>query len=384
MSGWLQRLRDGLAKSSRRLTTGIAEVFTRQRLDDQALEALEDLLVTADLGVATAGRLTAALAKDRFDKEVDGDEVRAVLADQIAEILAPAARPLTVAPDHRPHVILFVGVNGSGKTTTIGKFAQKFHDEGRRVMLAAGDTFRAAAVEQLQVWGDRVGVPVIAGAAGADAAAVAFQALAAAREAAVDVLLIDTAGRLQNKRELMDELAKINRVIAKQDPAAPHDRVLVLDGTVGQNAHGQVEAFQEVTEVSGLIVTKLDGSARGGVVVALTEKFGLPVHAIGVGEGVEDLQPFDAADFARNLLGLGEARARRAAGLTRRWQSTIPPASRGRSGQETLAGSVRPRGFEHGRVRAWRWNNGDGHDHVRRIERQARRCVRAVEAARRP
>ncbi|MEC8846467.1 MAG: signal recognition particle receptor subunit alpha, partial [Pseudomonadota bacterium] len=220
MSGWLQRLRDGLAKSSRRLTTGIAEVFTRQRLDDQALEALEDLLVTADLGVTTAGRLTAALAKDRFDKEVDGDEVRAVLADQIAEILAPAARPLTVAPDHRPHVILFVGVNGSGKTTTIGKFAQKFHDEGRRVMLAAGDTFRAAAVEQLQVWGDRVGVPVIAGAPGADAAAVAFQALAAAREAAVDVLLIDTAGRLQNKRELMDELAKINRVIAKQDPAA--------------------------------------------------------------------------------------------------------------------------------------------------------------------
>ena len=305
MSGWLQRLRDGLAKSSRRLTTGIAEVFTRRRLDDQALEALEDLLVTADLGVATAGRLTAALAKDRFDKEVDGDEVRAVLADQIAEILAPAARPLTVAPDHRPHVILFVGVNGSGKTTTIGKFAQKFHDEGRRVMLAAGDTFRAAAVEQLQVWGDRVGVPVIAGATGADAAAVAFQALAAAREAAVDVLLIDTAGRLQNKRELMDELAKINRVIAKQDPGAPHDRVLVLDGTVGQNAHGQVEAFQEVTEVSGLIVTKLDGSARGGVVVALTEKFGLPVHAVGVGEEVEDLQPFDAADFARNLLGLG-------------------------------------------------------------------------------
>ena len=179
MSGWLQRLRDGLAKSSRRLTSGIAEVFTRRRLDDQALEALEDLLVTADLGVATAGRLTAALAKDRFDKEVDGDEVRAVLADQIAEILARAARPLTVAPDHRPHVILFVGVNGSGKTTTIGKFAQKFHDEGRRVMLAAGDTFRAAAVEQLQVWGDRVGVPVIAGAPGADAAAVAFQALAA-------------------------------------------------------------------------------------------------------------------------------------------------------------------------------------------------------------
>ena len=305
MSGWLQRLRDGLAKSSRRLTTGIAEVFTRRRLDDQALEALEDLLVTADLGVATAGRLTAALAKDRFDKEVDGDEVRAVLADQIAEILAPAARPLTVAPDHRPHVILFVGVNGSGKTATIGKFAQKFRDEGRRVMLAAGDTFRAAAVEQLQVWGDRVGVPVIAGAPGADAAAVAFQALAAAREAAVDVLLIDTAGRLQNKRELMDELAKINRVIAKQDPAAPHDRVLVLDGTVGQNAHGQVKAFQAVTEVSGLIVTKLDGSARGGVVVALTEKFGLPVHAVGVGEGVEDLQPFDAADFARNLLGLG-------------------------------------------------------------------------------
>ena len=305
MSGWLQRLRDGLAKSSRRLTTGIAEVFTRRRLDDQALEALEDLLVTADLGVATAGRLTAALTKDRFDKEVDGDEVRAVLADQIAEILAPAARPLTVAPDYRPHVILFVGVNGSGKTTTIGKFAQKFHDEGRRVMLAAGDTFRAAAVEQLQVWGDRVGVPVIAGAPGADAAAVAFQALAAAREAAVDVLLIDTAGRLQNKRELMDELAKINRVIAKQDSAAPHDRVLVLDGTVGQNARGQVEAFQEVTEVSGLIVTKLDGSARGGVVVALTEKFGLPVHAIGVGEGVEALQPFDAADFARNLLGLG-------------------------------------------------------------------------------
>ena len=302
---WLKKLTSGLSKTSARVTSSLASLLGRPSIDAGSLEDLEDALISADLGTAAAARLAERVKTHKFEGEVTAQALSGALADGIADILEPVAVPLKPETGNSPHVVLLVGVNGSGKTTTAGKLAQHWRNQGMSVMLAAGDTFRAAAVEQLQVWGDRVGVPVIAGAPGADAAAVAFQALAAAREAAVDVLLIDTAGRLQNKRELMDELAKINRVIAKQDPAAPHDRVLVLDGTVGQNAHGQVEAFQEVTEVSGLIVTKLDGSARGGVVGALTEKFGLPVHAIGVGEGVEDLQPFDAADFARNLLGLG-------------------------------------------------------------------------------
>lgn len=306
-TGWFGRLKSGLSKSSRKLTGGIAAIFKSRKLDAAALEELEDLLITADLGVATAALLTANLARDRFDKDVGDDEVRTALAANIAELLSPVARPLVIDRGHQPHVVMFVGVNGSGKTTTIGKMAQHYRAQGLTVMLAAADTFRAAAIEQLQIWGQRVGVPVVARAHGADSAAVAYEALARAQAENIDLLLIDTAGRLQNKTELMDELAKVVRVLGKQNPEAPHDRILVLDGTVGQNAHSQVQAFSELTDITGLVVTKLDGSARGGVVVSLTERFGLPIHAIGVGEAVADLDAFVADDFARNLMGLDQA-----------------------------------------------------------------------------
>lgn len=306
-TGWFGRLKSGLSKSSSKLTGGIAAIFKSRKLDAAALEELEDLLITADLGVATAALLTANLARDRFDKDVGDDEVRTVLAANIAELLSPVARPLVIDRGHQPHVVMFVGVNGSGKTTTIGKMAQHYRAQGLTVMLAAADTFRAAAIEQLQIWGQRVGVPVVARAHGADSAAVAYEALARAQAENIDLLLIDTAGRLQNKTELMDELAKVVRVLGKQNPEAPHDRILVLDGTVGQNAHSQVQAFSELTDITGLVVTKLDGSARGGVVVSLTERFGLPIHAIGVGEAVADLDAFVADDFARNLMGLDQA-----------------------------------------------------------------------------
>lgn len=303
-TGWFGRLKSGLSKSSSKLTGGIAAIFKSRKLDAAALEELEDLLITADLGVATAALLTANLARDKFDKDVGDDEVRTALAANIAELLSPVARPLVIDRGHQPHVVMFVGVNGSGKTTTIGKMAQHYRAQGLTVMLAAADTFRAAAIEQLQIWGQRVGVPVVARAHGADSAAVAYEALARAQAENIDLLLIDTAGRLQNKTELMDELAKVVRVLGKQNPEAPHDRILVLDGTVGQNAHSQVQAFSELTDITGLVVTKLDGSARGGVVVSLTERFGLPIHAIGVGEAVADLDAFVADDFARNLMGL--------------------------------------------------------------------------------
>jgi fused signal recognition particle receptor len=303
-TGWFGRLKSGLRKSSSKLTGGIAAIFKSRKLDAAALEELEDLLITADLGVATAALLTANLARDRFDKDVGDDEVRTALAANIAELLSPVARPLVIDRGHQPHVVMFVGVNGSGKTTTIGKMAQHYRAQGLTVMLAAADTFRAAAIEQLQIWGQRVGVPVVARAHGADSAAVAYEALARAQAENIDLLLIDTAGRLQNKTELMDELAKVVRVLGKQNPEAPHDRILVLDGTVGQNAHSQVQAFSELTDITGLVVTKLDGSARGGVVVSLTERFGLPIHAIGVGEAVADLDAFVADDFSRNLMGL--------------------------------------------------------------------------------
>lgn len=303
-TGWFGRLKSGLSKSSSKLTGGIAAIFKSRKLDAAALEELEDLLITADLGVATAALLTANLARDRFDKDVGDDEVRTALTANIAELLSPVARPLVIDRGHQPHVVMFVGVNGSGKTTTIGKMAQHYRAQGLTVMLAAADTFRAAAIEQLQIWGQRVGVPVVARAHGADSAAVAYEALARAQAENIDLLLIDTAGRLQNKTELMDELAKVVRVLGKQNPEAPHDRILVLDGTVGQNAHSQVQAFSELTDITGLVVTKLDGSARGGVVVSLTERFGLPIHAIGVGEAVADLDAFAADDFARNLMGL--------------------------------------------------------------------------------
>jgi fused signal recognition particle receptor len=304
---WFGRLKAGLSRSSGKLTGGITAIFSRRKLDAAALEELEDLLITADMGVSTAALLTANLARDRFDKDISDDEVRQALANNIAEILEPVAQPLTIDQSHQPQVVMFVGVNGSGKTTTIGKMAQQYHDQGLRVMLAAADTFRAAAIDQLQIWGDRVGVPVVARAQGADSAAVAYEALARAKAEGIDVLLIDTAGRLQNKTELMDELAKVVRVVGKQDQSAPHNRILVLDGTVGQNAHSQVQAFSALTDITGLVVTKLDGSARGGVVVSLTERFGLPIHAIGVGEGIADLDAFTADEFARNLMAVSDA-----------------------------------------------------------------------------
>jgi fused signal recognition particle receptor len=303
--GWLARLRQGLSRSSTKLATGITGIFTKRKLDAAAIEELEELLIAADLGPATAAKLAANLAKSRFDQEVTPDEVRTALAQDIARILEPVAKPLALDPAKKPHVILVVGVNGSGKTTTIGKLAQHFREDGRRVVLAAGDTFRAAAIEQLKIWGERTGVPVVARETGADAAGLAYDALAQAQAEGADVLLIDTAGRLHNKANLMAELQKIIRVLRKLDPAAPQDCLLVLDATTGQNAHAQVEIFRELIQVTGLVVTKLDGTARGGVLVALAERFKLPVHAIGVGETADDLRPFEALGFARSLMGLG-------------------------------------------------------------------------------
>lgn len=303
--GWFDKLKSGLSKSSGRITGSIGALFSgKRRLDDAVLEELEDVLIMSDIGVTTAAKLAAQLAKSRFDQEVTDLEVRESFAADIAAILEPAAKPLVIDPARSPHVVLMCGINGSGKTTTIGKLAKQFSEEGKSVMLAAGDTFRAAAVEQLQVWGERTGAPVLKRDLGADAAGLAFDAVTQAQQDGIDVLLIDTAGRLQNKKGLMEELEKIIRVIKKVDPTAPHDTILVLDATVGQNAHAQVETFKEVAAVTGLMMTKLDGTAKGGVVVALADKFDLPVHAIGVGEGVDDLRPFNAQDFANNLMGL--------------------------------------------------------------------------------
>jgi fused signal recognition particle receptor len=260
--------------------------------------------VQADLGVDVAGRIVAAVGKGRYGKDIAPDDVKAILAAEVERTLAPVAVPLSVEGGHKPFVILMVGVNGSGKTTTIGKLASKFRAEGRSVMLAAGDTFRAAAIEQLKVWGERTGCPVVARPQGADAAGLAFDALTQAREAGVDVLLVDTAGRLQNRTELMAELEKVVRVLRKVDAGAPHAVLLVLDATVGQNALSQVEIFGRIAGVTGLVMTKLDGTARGGILVALAAKFGLPVHFIGIGEGIDDLEPFEAADFARAIAGL--------------------------------------------------------------------------------
>jgi len=305
--GWFSRLKAGLSRSSSKLTDSIGAIFTKRRLDDEALEELEEALIAADIGVATAAKLTAELARKRFNKEVSPEEVRQDLAAGMAAILGPLARPLEPDAVNRPHVILVMGVNGTGKTTTIGKLAKFFAGQGKTVVMAAGDTFRAAAIEQLQIWGERTGAEVVSGKQGADAAGLAYEALQRAQARNADILLIDTAGRLHNKNELMAELQKILRVVAKLMPAAPHDRILVLDATTGQNAHAQVETFGQMADVSGLVVTKLDGSARGGVVVGLADRFGLPIHAIGVGEGADDLRPFDAEDFARSLMGLARA-----------------------------------------------------------------------------
>jgi fused signal recognition particle receptor len=303
LGGFFNRLKEGLSRSTVRITETLTTVFKKRRLDDEALEELEELLISADLGVDAAARVIAAFRRSRFGNEVTDEEIKQTLAEEIAAILQPVAKPLMLDPAHKPHVVLVVGVNGTGKTTTIGKLAQQYHDEGKRAVLVAGDTFRAAAVEQLQIWGQRAGAPVIAGGRNADSAGVAFDALAKAKTAGADVLLIDTAGRLHNKAALMDELAKMIRVLRKQDATAPHSVLLVLDATTGQNAVQQVKVFKEMVSVTGLVVTKLDGSARGGIVVALAETFGLPVHAVGVGEQASDLRPFDALDFARGLVG---------------------------------------------------------------------------------
>ena len=303
---WLGRLRAGLSRTSSRLAEDIGGVFTGQKIDAATLDELEDVLIMADLGIATAARLRTELEGKRVDSEADAEDVRRVLAEAISKILEPVARPISdlVNPDSL-QVILIAGVNGTGKTTTIGKLAARFKESGNSVMLAAADTFRAAAIDQIKIWGERVGVPVVAGEQNGDPAALAYDAMQQARASNVDVLLIDTAGRLHNKTDLMAELKKIVRVIQKVDPDAPHEVLLVLDATTGQNAHAQVETFRDLVNVSGLIVTKLDGTARGGVIVGLADHFALPIYAVGVGEGVDDLRPFEALPFANGLLGLG-------------------------------------------------------------------------------
>jgi fused signal recognition particle receptor len=306
-TNWWGRLTEGLRRTSSSLSESVTSLFTKRKLDAATLEDLEDALVQADLGVATAARIAEAVGHGRYDKEISPDEVRRILADEVEKALAQAAQPLAIDRAKKPFVILMTGVNGAGKTTTIGKLAQKFRAQGLKVTLAAGDTFRAAAIEQLKVWGERTGAPVITRPQGSDAAGLAYDALAEAKAHGADVLLIDTAGRLQNKAGLMSELEKIVRVLKKLDESAPHATLLVLDATVGQNAVSQVELFRKSAGVTGLVMTKLDGTARGGILVALAAKFGLPVHFIGVGEGVEDLEPFAARDFARAIAGLDQA-----------------------------------------------------------------------------
>ena len=303
---WLQKLKNGLGKTSAKVTGQLSSLLGRSKIDAASLEEVEDALIAADLGTQSAMRLAASMRKYKFEGPVTSESQAAALSAGITEILEPVAVPIVLRDDARPHVILLVGVNGSGKTTTAGKLAQQWRSEGKSVMLAAGDTFRAAAIEQLQIWGERTGTEVIAGSQGGDAAALAYTAIEKAAAAGTDVLIIDTAGRLQNRAELMDELAKIVRVIRKLDDTAPHDSIIVLDGTVGQNAISQVKAFREVADVTGLIVTKLDGSAKGGIVIALAEEFGIPVHAVGVGEGADDLQAFTARDFANALTGTSD------------------------------------------------------------------------------
>jgi fused signal recognition particle receptor len=306
-TSWWQKLKSGLARTAGGMSEGITSLFTKRKLDSATLEDLEDILIQADLGIDVAARIAAAVGKGRYDKEIEPEEVKAILAEEVAKVLAPVAQPLVIDASKKPFVLLMIGVNGSGKTTTIGKLASKFRAEGKSVILAAGDTFRAAAIEQLKIWGERTGAPVISREQGADAAGLAFDALKAAREQNADILLIDTAGRLQNRTELMAELEKVVRVLKKMDESAPHGVLLVLDATVGQNALSQVEIFGKTAGVTGLVMTKLDGTARGGILVAIAEKFRMPVHFIGVGEGIDDLEPFAAQDFARAIAGLDQA-----------------------------------------------------------------------------
>jgi len=307
---WFKRLKEGLGKSSSRLVDGISRALGSGKLDDATIQEIEDALIGADLGPAAASRLAASLRQKKFVKDAEGriagDAVRAALAEDIATLLSPVAKAFVPDPAKTPHVVLVVGVNGSGKTTTIGKLAQRFKadDPSRRILMVAGDTFRAAAVSQLKIWGERTGSAVVAGAEGADAAGLAFDGVTRGRSEGANLVLIDTAGRLHNKADLMAELVKMLRVIGRIDATAPHDVLLVLDATTGQNAVNQVETFKQMVNVTGIVLTKLDGSARGGVLVAIAEKFKIPVVAIGVGEAADDLQPFDARAFARGLLGL--------------------------------------------------------------------------------
>jgi fused signal recognition particle receptor len=301
---WWQRLSGGLKRTSSSIGGAISDLVSKRKLDAATIEELEELLIRADLGVDVASRIAAAVGEARYDKAVSADEVKAILAAEVEKVLAPVAQPLVI-DGAKPFVILVVGVNGSGKTTTIGKLAAKLRAEAHSVMLAAGDTFRAAAIEQLKIWGQRTGAPVVAGTQGSDAAGLAFDALTQAKQQGVDVLIVDTAGRLQNKAGLMDELTKIVRVIKKVDATAPHAVLLVLDATVGQNALSQAAEFSRIAGVTGLVMTKLDGTARGGILVALAAKHKLPVHFIGVGEGIDDLSAFEAKDFARAIAGIG-------------------------------------------------------------------------------
>ena len=304
--GFFTRITKGLSKSTNKMSDSVSAVFTKRKLDDEALEELEDILIASDLGTGPALKVTTALAKDKFDKQITDMEVKIALADVISDILTPLEKPLRLT-GAKPEIMLFVGVNGSGKTTTLGKIAKRYTDEGKKVMLCAGDTFRAAAVEQLTVWGERASAPVVSGKPGADAAGLVYDAIERARDEDVDILMIDTAGRLQNRTELMDELSKVVRVIKKQDESAPHHSILVLDATVGQNALMQTEAFQNTAGVTGLIMTKLDGTAKGGVLVALSDKYKLPIHAIGIGERIEDLENFSAPVFAAAISGVASA-----------------------------------------------------------------------------
>jgi len=293
-----------MARSSARLTDGINTIFNRRRLDDAALGELEELLIASDMGVGIAAEVTEELRRRRFNQEVTPEEVRSALAEQVIQLVEPVIKPLRPDPEKKPFVILIVGVNGTGKTTTIAKLAKQYRDAGHDVVLAAGDTFRAAGIEQLQIWGERTGCRVTTRPMGSDAAGLAYDALEQARAEGSDILLIDTAGRLHNKANLMAELQKIVRVLKKVDSSAPHSVLLVLDATTGQNAHAQAEIFRDMVGVTGIIMTKLDGTARGGVLVSLAEKYGIPIHAIGVGETSEDLRPFEARAYARSLVGL--------------------------------------------------------------------------------
>ena len=301
---WTEKLTSGLKRSTQQMAGSITALFTQKKLDQTTLDDLMDILLAADLGVETAERLIKALAKDRFDKEVTEREVREHIAGSIEDILSPHAKALTIDHHKKPYVIVMVGVNGAGKTTTMAKLAAQYQEQGLKVMMAAGDTFRAAAVEQLKVWGERLHIPVYAKELEADAAALAYEAYQKAKDEGIDILLIDTAGRLQNKANLMAELEKVMRVLKKHGDDLPHQSLLILDGTTGQNAHQQVEIFKSVAGVTGLVITKLDGTAKGGVVVSLAERFALPLYAIGIGEGKDDLQSFRARDFARTLMGL--------------------------------------------------------------------------------